>query len=312
MMFNTPNIYQEGGMRFSTGVKLVAAVAAVSLLAGCSGPRSAPRAFEEAKCTPDVAWPALDQALSDEILRLTNEHRRSIGAGPLAIDPSLQRAAVWKARHMAQFKYMKHEDPAPPLARSLQQRAVDCGFTGGAAENIAMGYPTPADVMRGWLDSPGHRSNLEAADDDLAGMAAAIDTEGDHYWVQMFGASGGLQDEPPQEGGASPTAIEEDAGDPVDGSVNTPPIARRDRLAVKAGMRIREAVIINDNDPDGDSIRIVSVSPAKFGKARIHVETGSIIYRSRADAAGNKERLVYTIEDEFGATAKTVLILPIK
>ncbi|MCC6751300.1 MAG: transporter, partial [Deltaproteobacteria bacterium] len=30
----------------------------------------------------------------------------------------------------------------------------------GAGENIALGQPTPAQVMKSWMTSPGHRANI--------------------------------------------------------------------------------------------------------------------------------------------------------
>ena len=50
---------------------------------------------------------------------------------------------------MAKYGYMAHDDPAPPVARSMAERMAACGVTGGWGENIAAGYATPASVVHG-------------------------------------------------------------------------------------------------------------------------------------------------------------------
>ena len=42
---------------------------------------------------------------------------------------------------MAMYRYMAHDDPAPPVARSIADRITACGYAGaGWGENIAYGY----------------------------------------------------------------------------------------------------------------------------------------------------------------------------
>ena len=55
-------------------------------------------------------------------------------------------------------------------------------------ENIAAGYRTPADVVAGWLRSPGHCRNIMTPARDLGvGLAEVDGSEYRFYWVQMFG-----------------------------------------------------------------------------------------------------------------------------
>ena len=53
---------------------------------------------------------------------------RGARPGHATVDATLSDAATWKARHMAQYGYFAHDDPAPPVARSAYQRALHCGF----------------------------------------------------------------------------------------------------------------------------------------------------------------------------------------
>src|SRR3954468_83675 len=72
-------------------------------------------------CTPGD-WPAAPGELSDAVLSLVNAHRAAVGAPTLVTTPTLSAAATWKARHMAMYGYMSHDDPAPPVARSTADR----------------------------------------------------------------------------------------------------------------------------------------------------------------------------------------------
>jgi uncharacterized protein YkwD len=56
-----------------------------------------------------------------------------------------------------------------------------------AAENIAAGHRSPADVVKGWMNSPGHRANILNCGFTQIGVGYA--TGGTHgtYWTQNFG-----------------------------------------------------------------------------------------------------------------------------
>ena len=89
---------------------------------------------------------------------------------------------------MARYGYMTHNDPAPPIARTMTDRILACGFTGRSwAENIAYGYSTPEAVMSAWLNSPSHRTNIENASWTVIGIGAASYNGGYIYWAQNFG-----------------------------------------------------------------------------------------------------------------------------
>ena len=99
---------------------------------------------------------------------------------------------------MAYYGYMAHDDPAPPVARTWFQRVQACGYAGfGAGENIAYGYTTPQSVMNAWLNSPGHKANIENPSYRVIGVGVAGSTI---FWSQDFGTtddSGGGPPPPP-------------------------------------------------------------------------------------------------------------------
>ncbi len=168
-------------------------------------------------CTPGADWPAANPGYAAQVLALVNEHRTELGLAPLATSGSLTGAAVWKARHMAAYTYMAHDDPAPPVARGVGARLAACGYSGsGWGENIAYGYPSPEQVVAGWLASSGHRANIENPSFKAIGIGAAATAGGVLYWAQDFGTSTGgsppLPDPQPPEQSEDPPP----AGSPPD------------------------------------------------------------------------------------------------
>jgi uncharacterized protein YkwD len=154
----------------------------------CAAALAAPPAAGAAAggCTPADAWPAARSDLAAQVVVLVNAHRAQLGLEPLAISPTLTAAATWKARHMAAYDYMDHDDPAPPVARTAGQRIADCGYPQAAwGENIAEGYKTAQAVVDGWLASPGHRANIEDPSFRATGVGAAGSPL---YWAQTFGS----------------------------------------------------------------------------------------------------------------------------
>jgi uncharacterized protein YkwD len=139
-------------------------------------------------CTPDSSWGTLNTGFAGEVLTLINQHRASIGEAPLTSDWALTDSAQWKSMNMSGFNYLDHPDD--PIGRSVEQRLLDCGYpasTSGWGENIAEGYSTPSSVVQAWLNSPGHRANIEDAGYRTTGIGVAETSQGVFYWTQEFG-----------------------------------------------------------------------------------------------------------------------------
>jgi uncharacterized protein YkwD len=163
-----------------------------ALVAGTLGSTasSAGAAAAAGDCSPGSDWGTVRADFAAQTVDLVNAHRATLGLRPLAVGSALQASALWKARHMAKYGYMAHDDPAPPVARSTGERMAACGVTGNWGENIAAGYPTPASVVSGWLSSPGHRANIENASYVSIGSGAATSASGQVYWAHTFSSSG--------------------------------------------------------------------------------------------------------------------------
>ncbi len=150
-------------------------------------------------CVAGAGWPAPVPAAAADVVARVNTHRADRGLVSLAISPTLTAAAAWKARHMAHYGYMQHDDPAPPVQRTPFERMHACGYPEQAlaGENIAAGYETPASVMAAWLGSPGHRANIERPEFRAIGVGVARSTAGRNYWAQELGSVADAAPPPP-------------------------------------------------------------------------------------------------------------------
>ncbi|HEX8802960.1 MAG TPA: CAP domain-containing protein [Acidimicrobiales bacterium] len=135
---------------------------------------AAPEPTTTAPASPEEGYAA-------EVLDLVNQARADVGCQALTVDDRLQAAAQLHAEDMSARQYMDHVNPE---GLDPSDRAAAQGYTGPVGENIAMGYPSPAEVMEGWMGSEGHRANIENCDYTIIGIG--VDTEG-WYWAQVFG-----------------------------------------------------------------------------------------------------------------------------
>ncbi|KAJ3369109.1 hypothetical protein GGF31_005568 [Allomyces arbusculus] len=133
-----------------------------------------------------------------ELLTLVNQHRSSLGLKPLCLTAGLINAAIIHAQDMANKQYMDHagSDGSTPFTR--MEKAGYVGF-GYAAENIAYGsvggslkFETAAAVFKTWIESKGHRENIELPQVNQMGAGRAQGTcvggSGTcEYHVQNFG-----------------------------------------------------------------------------------------------------------------------------
>lgn len=124
------------------------------------------------------------QTQENEVAKLVNIQRSKAGLQPLKLNWELSRVARVKSQDMSDKNYFSHNSPTFGSTFSLIGKY---GIIYSAAgENIAYGYSTPAAVMNGWMNSPGHRANILGKQYNQIGVGMVKSSKGQIYWTQVF------------------------------------------------------------------------------------------------------------------------------
>ncbi|MDO8582966.1 MAG: CAP domain-containing protein [bacterium] len=109
---------------------------------------------------------------SDQLLLLTNKERQDSGVSSLVLNDKLTEAAAKKAEDMFAYNYWAHNSPAGKtpwvFIKSAGYKYVYAG------ENLARGFSTPEDVVKAWMASPDHRSNMLSSNYQDVGFAVKV------------------------------------------------------------------------------------------------------------------------------------------
>lgn len=116
-----------------------------------------------------------------EVLRLVNVERAKQGLRPLVTNDDIERSAMVRAKELV----INYSHTRPDGSRGISALSY---FNTCAAENIAKGYSSPEAVMKGWMSSPGHRSNIMHPQLKELGVGYYYDISSSHkhHWVQLF------------------------------------------------------------------------------------------------------------------------------
>jgi uncharacterized protein YkwD len=148
-----------------TRVVMLAIISAFALPAAAHGARSASKATAAcAAAQVDVSAATLKKA-SDATLCLLNRERSRHGLKPLREDPKLAQAARAHSTDMVRLRYFEHDSKngRTPFDRILATRYVPRGASWTLGENIGWGtmdLAQPAELVKAWMESPGHRQNV--------------------------------------------------------------------------------------------------------------------------------------------------------
>jgi uncharacterized protein YkwD len=116
--------------------------------------------------TPALVETSLN-SVESALVQETNATRARHGRPPLALDTSLLRSARRHAQWMTRNRSLRHTSAA-------------------VAENIAMGQSSSSEVIRDWMNSPGHRANILNSNYRRIGVAAYRGADGRIFWCQQF------------------------------------------------------------------------------------------------------------------------------
>ena len=117
-----------------------------------------------------------------EVLKLVNQERSRAGVTPpLKMDASLLDTAMMRSGEIVLlFSHTRPDRSSCFTAFHDDSTAV--------GENIAAGYQTPAAVVEGWMNSPGHKANILNPEFTTIGIGCIRhDSLYQIYWAQCFG-----------------------------------------------------------------------------------------------------------------------------
>lgn len=139
-----------------------------------------------------------NSAIEQQIINLVNQERAAAGLPPLTVNLQLNGAAQFHTQDMVTIsnqygpatahQHTLYGTIRPELTDRLDAAGYDdwtTSFTFG--ENIAYGYTSAAEVMAGWMNSPGHRANILSTTFTEIGVSVIADNSGTLFFTQNFG-----------------------------------------------------------------------------------------------------------------------------
>lgn len=119
----------------------------------------------------------------NSFMELINDHRASLGLRPLTHDRNLGTIAETHSLNMA-----KAIVPFGHTGFSERCSSSRAALGGGnwCAENVAQGQKTIKDAFTAWMNSSGHRTNIESSRATHTGFGFAKSSGGTLYWTQIF------------------------------------------------------------------------------------------------------------------------------
>ncbi|WP_434445965.1 CAP domain-containing protein [Lentzea sp. E54] len=132
--------------------------------------------------------PATAATVQEDVIALTNAERAKAGCPALRQNAALSTAAQRHSQDMAAHNFMSHTGSDGSNFVTRIERAGYTRWT-RAAENVAAGQRSAADVVRSWMNSAGHRANILNCNlrDIGVGHQYRQSTTYGHYWTQNFG-----------------------------------------------------------------------------------------------------------------------------
>lgn len=130
--------------------------------------------------------PGNDSTSSDafvsQVLNLVNQERAKAGVAPLTLDSKAAQAAELRAREIeSSFSHTRPDGSS--FSTALTAFGVNYRSSG---ENIAYGQTSPEAVMKGWMNSSGHRANILNSSFTSIGIGHYKGANGVDYWTQLF------------------------------------------------------------------------------------------------------------------------------
>ncbi|WP_345559936.1 CAP domain-containing protein [Nonomuraea rosea] len=149
-------------------------------LRSTSTPKPSTSASSTPKPSTTTTAVTVGTTTENQVVKLTNAERAKAGCKPLKHEAKLRAAAYAHSKDMAAKGYFDHDSPS---GEGPGDRIEGSGFSPISTwgENIAAGQRTAAQVVEGWLGSPGHRANILNCSFTHIGVGLS-----NQYWTQVF------------------------------------------------------------------------------------------------------------------------------
>lgn len=131
--------------------------------------------------TPSI--PVGTDAWTEEFMDLINDHRRSKGLRALIHDDDMGAIAKKHSVNMASGTVAFGHGG---FSTRCTQAKSALGGGNWCAENVAAGQRTPKDAFNSWMNSSGHKANIESSRATHTGFGYAKNSSGKYYWTQIF------------------------------------------------------------------------------------------------------------------------------
>ena len=149
-----------------------------------SASQSAPPTLPKSPTPSSATAPSGNAAAEAEVVSLVNAERAKAKCAAVTVDSRLVAAARGHSADMAARNFFSHTTPE---GVDFAARITKAGYRwSGAGENIAKGQRTPADVMKSWMNSAGHKANILNCGFKNLGVGVAADSTGAPIWTQDF------------------------------------------------------------------------------------------------------------------------------
>jgi len=119
--------------------------------------------------------------IENEIINLINEYRTSKGLTKLNTFNIVSNEAITHTNYMVETGEVSHANFGVRY-----QHLVTYADAKSAAENVAYGYSTAQAVVNAWINSEGHRHNIENASFTDFGISTKSNAEGKFYFTNIF------------------------------------------------------------------------------------------------------------------------------
>ncbi|MCB6200222.1 CAP domain-containing protein [Extibacter muris] len=123
-----------------------------------------------------------NQTFAKQVVALVNAERAKEGLPALKMAEDVSRAALVRAKE-TEISFSHTRPDGRGFNTALTEQGVQFR---GAGENIAWGQKSPQEVMKGWMNSPGHRANIMNSRYTTIGVGHYQNQKGTNYWTQLF------------------------------------------------------------------------------------------------------------------------------